>query len=92
MKRSELFKKSALNSMKESRIQNELQMTDVVDLDENNPWLYPPEHYGVAITGKAFDTLINDPSQQAVLKKVLLKAQIYARMSPDDKAKLVELL
>ena len=67
-------------------------MTDVVDLDEENPWLHPPENYGVAITGKAFDILINDPKQKAVLKKVLLKAQIYARMSPDDKARLVELI
>jgi cation-transporting ATPase 13A3/4/5 len=48
----------------------------------------------VAITGKAFNHLINDtdPSQQAVLKQVLIKSQIYARMSPDDKAKLVEKL
>ena len=69
-----------------------MQMTDIVNLDQDNPWLHPPEHYGVAITGKAFDILINDEQQKPILKKVLLKAQIYARMSPDDKAKLVELL
>jgi cation-transporting P-type ATPase 13A2 len=48
----------------------------------------------VAITGKAFNLLLNDPEpqQQAVLKQVLIKSQIYARMSPDDKAKLVEKL
>ena len=35
-------------------------MNDVVDLNEDNPWLHPPENYGVAITGKAFDMLLND--------------------------------
>jgi hypothetical protein len=60
LKRSDLLKKSAMNSLKESRLQNELQMTDVVDLDEDNPWLHPPVNYGVAITGKAFDILQND--------------------------------
>jgi len=46
------------------------------------------------LTGKAFNYLLtsDDPANQAVLKQVLLKAQIYARMSPDDKAKLVEKL
>jgi len=42
------------------------------------------------LTGKAFNILLNDPDQAKVLKQVLFKAQIYARMSPDDKAKLVE--
>ncbi len=36
--------------------------------------------------------LLTNPDSISVLKKVLLKAQIYARMSPDDKAKLVEKL
>jgi len=54
------LKKSNLNSLKESRLQNELSMNDVVDLNEDNPWLHPPENYGVAITGKAFDMLLND--------------------------------
>jgi magnesium-transporting ATPase (P-type) len=67
-------------------------MNDIVSLDDFNPWLRPPEEYGVAITGKAFNLLLNDSNQKSVLKKVLMKAQIYARMSPDDKAKLVECL
>ena len=58
------------------------------------PWQHPPEEYAIALTGKAFNILLQDqsPYSQAVLKQVLLKAQIYARMSPDDKAKLVEKL
>jgi magnesium-transporting ATPase (P-type) len=75
-----------------SKMQNELSLCDVVSIEEDNPWLHPPENYSVAITGKAFNVLLSDPSQSAVLKKVLLNAQIYARMSPDDKAKLVEKL
>jgi cation-transporting ATPase 13A2 len=66
-------------------------VNDVVDLDDN-PWQHPPDEYAVALTGKAFDILVNDPAQVNTLKQVLLKAQIYARMSPDDKAKLVEKL
>jgi hypothetical protein len=36
--------------------------------------LRPPEDYAVAITGKAFNSLLNDPNQQNILKNVLLKA------------------
>jgi cation-transporting ATPase 13A2 len=54
--------------------------------------MHPPENYGIAITGKAFNHLVLDPSQNQILQRVLLKAQIYARMSPDDKATLVEKL
>lgn len=48
--------------------------------------------YSIAITGKAFNYLINSPSMKAVLHNVLIKGQIFARMTPDDKAKLVESL
>jgi magnesium-transporting ATPase (P-type) len=65
---------------------------DIVELADNNPWLNPPDDFSVAITGKAFDLILNDPGQESILQKVLYKAQIYARMSPDDKAKLVEKL
>jgi cation-transporting ATPase 13A3/4/5 len=48
--------------------------------------------YSIAITGKAFNYLIKTPSMKAVLHNVLIKGQIFARMTPDDKAKLVESL
>lgn len=73
------------------REEEEKSVNDVVGLDDF-PWQHPPEDYSVALTGKAFNILLNDPSQSSVLKQVLFKAQIYARMSPDDKAKLVEML
>lgn len=80
------------NTLSDSKVRNQESMCDIVDLDDENPWLHPPDNYAVAITGKAFNMLLNDLNQKSILKKVLLKAQIYARMSPDDKAKLVEQL
>jgi hypothetical protein len=34
------------------------------------PWQHPPEEYGIALTGKAFNFLLtsSEPSNQAVLK------------------------
>jgi hypothetical protein len=74
LKGSNVVRNSFKKSVNDSKVHNELQMSDVVNLDEDNPWLHPPENYGVALTGKAFDILINDPNQRHVLKKVLLKA------------------
>ena len=61
LKKSDL-KNSKLNSLKMSRNQNEMSVSDIVDIDVENPWLHPPENYGVAIIGKAFDILVNDPN------------------------------
>ncbi len=55
------LKTSAANSLKLSQAQNRASVNDLVDIDDENPWLQPPETYGVAITGKAFDILVNDP-------------------------------
>lgn len=60
-----------------------------VIFEEDYPWQHPPEEYALAITGKAFNFLVNNKNQESTLQKVLFKAQIYARMSPDDKATLV---
>lgn len=43
----------------------------------------------IAVTGKFFNKLLVDPSLLAIKQQVLLKGQIFARMTPDDKAKLV---
>jgi cation-transporting ATPase 13A2 len=74
-----------------SKEDDEDTVNDIVSLDDF-PWQHPPELYAIAITGKAFNMLLNDPDSTPILNQVLLKAQIYARMSPDDKAKLVEKL
>lgn len=48
---------------------------------------------GVALNGKTLNFMIsNQERYNQVLMKVLHKAQVYARMSPEDKANLVELL
>jgi hypothetical protein len=51
------------NTLTESKVQNQQSMCDIVDIDDENPWLHPPENYAVAITGKAFNMLLNDPNQ-----------------------------
>lgn len=58
------------------------------------PWDdYDKQKFGVAVNGKALHFLIQYRSKFGfTLQSVLKKAQVYARMSPDDKADLVELL
>lgn len=54
------------------------------------PWdSMPFDNYVIAIEGKAFNFLIKQENLKAVLYSVLMKGQIFARMSPDDKARLV---
>ena len=43
-----------------SRAENERSVNDIVNL-EDFPWQHPPEEYSIAITGKAFNTLLTDP-------------------------------
>ena len=48
---------------------------------------------GVALNGKMLSFMLkNKEKYELVLNKTLSKAQVYARMSPEDKANLVELL
>ena len=58
------------------------------------PWEdLDPRTFSVALNGKALQYLFTrKQSHESLLHKVLLKAQVYARMSPDDKAVLVELI
>jgi magnesium-transporting ATPase (P-type) len=59
----------------ERREQNEQSINDIVDIaEEDDPWLHPPERYSIALTGKAFDILLNDPKNEHILQRVLLKA------------------
>ena len=50
------------------------------------------DKFSIAITGKAFDYLRNEPNLRAVYLQVLYSGKIFARMTPDDKARLVEQL
>lgn len=57
------------------------------------PWEKDGEEgFAIAITGKAFNYLVNDPAMKAILQQVLLRGQVFARMTPEDKATLVEQL
>lgn len=59
--------------------------------DGGLPWNYLDANIEVAITGKAFNYLNLSKEQEPYLfNAVLAKANIYARMSPDDKALLLE--
>lgn len=45
----------------------------------------------MAVTGKAFNHILeNKHDNPFILNSVLAKANVYARMGPDDKANLVE--
>lgn len=48
-------------------------------------------NYTLAITGEVFRWLMNYASED-VIRRVLIKANVYARMSPDEKHELVEKL
>ena len=48
------------------------------------------KNFTIAMTGKAFHYICSKPSMTYTLNKVLLHAKVFARMSPDDKALLVE--
>lgn len=60
---------------------------------ETLPWHYLDSNIGVAVTGKAFKVFLANKEQHPfIFKSVIKKAQVFARMSPDDKAFLVESL
>lgn len=57
------------------------------------PWDYQDESINVALTGKAFKyALDRQIAQPFVFNSILAKARVFARMSPDDKALLVDSL
>ena len=70
---------------------NQIQVNDFT---KNVPWdNFDNNQFGVALNGSTLAFLYkNKRTYAAVLHKVLFKAQVYARMSPDDKAMLIELL
>jgi magnesium-transporting ATPase (P-type) len=56
------------------------------------PWEFEEEEvseFSLAVTGKAFNFLLSSPKMEYVLQEVLMLGQVFARMSPEDKAKLV---
>lgn len=45
-----------------------------------------------AVTGKGFDALLQPPYDTDILQPVLRRACVFARMSPDNKRDLIEML
>ena len=75
--------------------ENEKEMV----LTVNNAYIDVPwdqassNDFGVALNGKLLNFLSTNRDRYSVaLNKILSKAQVYARMSPEDKADLVDLL
>ncbi|PRP86428.1 hypothetical protein PROFUN_05347 [Planoprotostelium fungivorum] len=75
-------------------IEGDIQMKPtqtVVAMDRSDlpDWFYDPS-IGLALTGAAYQVLCDGDAQ--LLAKVILKANVYARMSPFQKADLIERL
>ena len=51
-----------------------------------------PEEFTIAMSGKVFNLMKEDKNKREVLKELIKKTQVFARMTPDQKAGLVELL
>jgi magnesium-transporting ATPase (P-type) len=57
------------------------------------PWDYNDSEIEVALTGKAFNhILINKDVDPFTYRSVCAKAQVFARMSPEDKEALINSL
>ncbi|CCJ31395.1 unnamed protein product [Pneumocystis jirovecii] len=75
-------------------LDNDTLMPQYIPSDSNDPSYYKncfPEKYFLAITGDVFKWMINF-SPYDVFEKMLVKTQVFARMSPDEKHTLVEKL
>ncbi len=57
---------------------------DSVDSLASLAVLFPQDNYELAITGDAFEWMIDFASDET-FAKMLVKCQIFARMSPDQK-------
>ncbi|KAL4462608.1 hypothetical protein ABPG74_000438 [Tetrahymena malaccensis] len=66
------------------------------DIQDLLPWNNHQESYSLAITGRAFSKIISQASQseekEHLLRTMLLKTQIFARMRPEEKAHLLQML
>lgn len=61
--------------------------------EQRLPWDYKDTGVAVAVTGPAFKFYVERQGEDLfTLISILAKAKVYARMSPDDKAVLVESL
>ncbi|EAR98784.2 E1-E2 ATPase family protein (macronuclear) [Tetrahymena thermophila SB210] len=66
------------------------------DIQDLLPWNNVQDNYTLAITGRAFSKIISQASESKqkaqLLRTMLLKTQIFARMRPEEKALLLQML
>eukprot|EP00826_Nyctotherus_ovalis_P018309 TRINITY_DN15468_c0_g1_i13.p1 TRINITY_DN15468_c0_g1~~TRINITY_DN15468_c0_g1_i13.p1 ORF type:complete len:957 (-),score=308.46 TRINITY_DN15468_c0_g1_i13:525-3395(-) len=91
-KTSQSIRKSQIASMARKK-RTVLSDEDYVD-EGRYPWDDVGEAYSLVFTGKSFDYLMkSDPTaSQEKTKKLLRKSAVFARMSPDGKALLIDAL
>ncbi|KAL4505178.1 hypothetical protein ABPG72_016245 [Tetrahymena utriculariae] len=85
---------------KNKKIQEQQEQQEIAALNDDVsdfvPWNNTQESYTLAITGRAFSKIIsqsNQSNQKALLlRTMLLKTQIFARMTPEEKALLLQQL
>ncbi|CAD8078910.1 unnamed protein product [Paramecium primaurelia] len=85
------LKKSKYQSYKEQEEQLKAENLDHL-IDDQDPWK-TDQPFVVAISGKAFQLLLNqidtNPKARRLFGLMLEKAQIFARMKPEQKAQLI---
>jgi len=70
-----------------SRHNSDIEGPNILPFDENDT------NISVALTGASFKHIVERKKQNPYMfNSILLKGMVYARMSPDDKALLVESL
>jgi len=97
-KATQSIRKSYIAS--QTRVRNATILTAMLsdeegDVDEGKyPWDDAGEAYSLVFTGKSFDFLMkSDPTaSQEDTKRLLKKSAVFARMSPDGKALLIDAL
>lgn len=90
----ELDDDADFDSLRQSSVSEKEMFFNVEDQTRDVPWDgQASKNFGVALNGKLLSFLSqNKETYRIALRKILFKAQVYARMSPDDKANLIELL
>ncbi|CAD8171278.1 unnamed protein product [Paramecium pentaurelia] len=90
-RRSQQLQKSKIQSYKDKEKQLILENLDHL-IDDQDPWK-TNEPFVIAISGKAFQLLTKqidtNPAARKVFGKLLERAQIFARMKPEQKAQLI---
>ncbi|KAL4505174.1 hypothetical protein ABPG72_016241 [Tetrahymena utriculariae] len=77
---------------------NDQEQEEIAALNDEDylPWKESNENCTLAITGRAFSKIIHESTQTSakaqLLRTMLLKTQIFARMRPEEKAQLLEQL